>query len=92
MKIRERSENLHYQGGGVDLLGGGQKILFFKGGCPIRWVYPSAYYEIVWLNNQLSSMSGITCLYKAGDLLEGMQFKLVVHQYLVLSHSKIANS
>ena len=31
MKIRERSENFHFQGGGVARLGGAQKIFIFKG-------------------------------------------------------------
>ena len=52
--IRDRSENFHFQGSGVGLLEGGQKISFSRGrGLPL-WVgfnflggswYPFAYYE-----------------------------------------------
>ena len=31
-----RSENFHFQGEGVPLMWGEQKIFIFKGGCPIR--------------------------------------------------------
>ena len=39
VKIRERSENFHFQGVGITLFGGGQKIFIFKeGDCPNREV------------------------------------------------------